>query len=193
MWGKDKEMAIQTSNSTTLISKDSEIIGDIKFSGDIEIQGLVRGNIIASSDNGCSIRLVDGGRVEGEIHAPKVIINGEIKGVTNRTYGWGRAVLEVPVGFDQDVDQAMEVLQGVSKELRTDPVFGEWIEEEPVMLGVDKFTEYGVVIKFMLKTQPDKVFPIRRELLRRIKNKFDQVGIVISVPHRVIMQQKPED
>lgn len=80
MWGKDKEMAIQTSNSTTLISKDSEIIGDIKFSGDIEIQGLVRGNIIASSDNGCSIRLVDGGRVEGEIHAPKVIINGEIKG-----------------------------------------------------------------------------------------------------------------
>ncbi len=35
----------------------------------------------------------------------------------------------------------MEVLQGVSKELRTDPVFGEWIEEEPVMLGVDKFTE----------------------------------------------------
>lgn len=80
MWGKDKEMAIQTSNSTTLISKDSEIIGDIKFSGDIEIQGLVRGNIVASSDSGCSIRLVDGGRVEGEIHAPRVIINGEIKG-----------------------------------------------------------------------------------------------------------------
>ncbi len=128
--------------------------------------------------------------LEGRVH---FIPNGEIKGVTNRTYGWGRAVLEVPVGFDQDVDQAMEVLQGVSKELRTDPVFGEWIEEEPVMLGVDKFTEYGVVIKFMLKTQPDKVFPIRRELLRRIKNKFDQVGIVISVPHRVIMQQKPED
>jgi small-conductance mechanosensitive channel len=128
--------------------------------------------------------------LEGRVH---FIPNGEIKGVTNRTYGWGRAVLEVPVGFDQDVDQAMEVLQGVSKELRTDPVFGEWIEEEPVMLGVDKFTEYGVVIKFMLKTQPDKVFPIRRELLRRIKKKFDQVGIVISVPHRVIMQQKPED
>ena len=80
MWGKDKEMAIQTSNSTTLISKGSEIIGDIKFSGDIEIQGLVRGNIIASSDNGCSIRLVDGGCVEGQIHAPRVIINGEIKG-----------------------------------------------------------------------------------------------------------------
>lgn len=73
-------MAIQTSNSTTLISKDSEIIGDIKFSGDLEIQGRVKGNIIATSDNGSSIRLVEGGHVEGEIHAPRVVINGEIKG-----------------------------------------------------------------------------------------------------------------
>ena len=73
-------MAIQTSNSTTLISKDSEIIGDIKFSGELEIQGRVKGNIIATSDNGSSIRLVEGGRVEGEIHAPRVVINGEIKG-----------------------------------------------------------------------------------------------------------------
>jgi cytoskeletal protein CcmA (bactofilin family) len=80
MWGKDKTMAIQTSNSTTLISKDSEIIGDIKFSGDLEIQGRVKGNVIASSDNGSSVRLVEGGCVEGEIHSPRVIINGEIKG-----------------------------------------------------------------------------------------------------------------
>jgi len=80
MWGKEKTMAIQTSNSTTLISKDSEIIGDIKFSGELEIQGRVKGNIIATSDNGSSIRLVEGGRVEGEIHAPRVVINGEIKG-----------------------------------------------------------------------------------------------------------------
>jgi len=80
MWGKEKKMAIQKGNSTTLISKDSEIIGDIKFCGDLEIQGLVRGNIMASNDNGSSIRLVDGGRVEGDIHAPRVIINGEIKG-----------------------------------------------------------------------------------------------------------------
>ena len=80
MWGKGKKMAIHKGNSTTLISKDSEIIGDIKFCGDLEIQGLVRGNIMASNDNGSSIRLVDGGRVEGDIHAPRVIINGEIKG-----------------------------------------------------------------------------------------------------------------
>ena len=72
-------MAFQSSNSTTLISKDSEITGDIKFSDDLEIQGLVRGNIHADSDK-ATVRIVEGGRVEGEIHAPKVIVNGDVKG-----------------------------------------------------------------------------------------------------------------
>lgn len=73
-------MAFQGGNSTTLISKDSEIVGDIKFTGDLEIQGVVRGNIVAKGDSGATVRVVEGGRVEGEIHSPKVIINGEING-----------------------------------------------------------------------------------------------------------------
>ncbi len=70
---------------------------------------------------------------------------------------------------------------------------GEWITDDPVMLGVDKFTEYGAVIKFMVQTQPDKIFPTRRQLLRRIKNRFDEEGIEISVPHRMLMQEKGDD
>jgi cytoskeletal protein CcmA (bactofilin family) len=81
MWGqKDSDMAFQGGSATTLISRDSEIIGDIKFTGDLEIQGLVRGSIIAKADSKASVRIVDGGRVEGEIHAPVVIINGKIQG-----------------------------------------------------------------------------------------------------------------
>ena len=68
----------------------------------------------------------------------------------------------------------MEVIQQVAEEFREDPEVGEWVTEDPVMLGVDKFTESGVVIKFMIQTQPDKIFATRREMLRRIKNRFDQ-------------------
>jgi cytoskeletal protein CcmA (bactofilin family) len=73
-------MAFHTTNSTTLISKEAEIIGEIQFSGDLEIQGLVRGNIVAKPDTGAMIRVVEGGRVEGQIHAPKIIINGQVQG-----------------------------------------------------------------------------------------------------------------
>ena len=80
MWGKGGDMAFSGGDSTTLISKDSEVIGDLKFSGDLEIQGVVRGNIIAKAEKGAAVRIVDGGRVEGEVHAPKVMINGEMVG-----------------------------------------------------------------------------------------------------------------
>ncbi len=79
MWGKGSNMAFQ-SGGTTLISKESEIVGDINFTGDLEIQGMVRGNIIAKDQSKATVRIVEGGRIEGEIHAPHVIINGVVKG-----------------------------------------------------------------------------------------------------------------
>ncbi|MGB5815852.1 MAG: mechanosensitive ion channel domain-containing protein [Thermoanaerobaculia bacterium] len=128
--------------------------------------------------------------LEGRVH---FIPNGEVKSVTNRTYVWGRAVLEVPIGYKEDVDRVMEVILDVAKNFRADPEFESWVTDDPVMLGVDKFTEYGVVIKFMMQTRPDKIFPVRRQMLRRIKNRFDREGIDISVPHRVIIQGKSEE
>lgn len=73
-------MAFQSGNTTTLISKDSEIVGDINFSGDLEIQGVVKGNIRVKAEAKATVRIVEGGQVEGEVHAPHVIINGTILG-----------------------------------------------------------------------------------------------------------------
>ncbi len=129
--------------------------------------------------------------IEGRVH---FIPNGEIKAITNRTYVWGRAVVEIPIAFEENVDHVMEVLLEIAREMRQDPDWGSSLTDEPVMLGVDKFTEYGVIIKFMIKTQPDKIFATRRELLRRVKNRFDELGIQISVPYRRILKNPdPED
>lgn len=123
--------------------------------------------------------------LEGRVH---FIPNGEIKSVTNRTYVWGRAVLEIPVGFKEDADRVMNVIRQVEEEFRADPEFGHWVTGDPVMMGIDKFTEYGMIIKTFVQTQPDKIFPTRRELLRRIKKRFDEEGIEISVPHLTLRQ-----
>ena len=73
-------MAFQGGNSTTLISKESEIIGNINFTGDLEVQGTVRGNIYAKGEKNATVRIVEGGVVEGEIHVPRTVINGEVTG-----------------------------------------------------------------------------------------------------------------
>lgn len=69
-----------SSNNTTLIARDTEVVGDIKFAGNLDIEGVVRGNILAQPGKEAIVRIVDKGRVEGEIRAPSVIINGTIIG-----------------------------------------------------------------------------------------------------------------
>jgi small conductance mechanosensitive channel len=123
--------------------------------------------------------------LEGRVH---FVPNGQIEHVTNRTYGWGRPVFEIPVGYTEDVDKVMETLVDVAKGLSQDPDWKGSIIGDPDMLGVDKFTDYGVVIKFMVKTQPDKLFAVRREMLRRIAKRFNELGIQITVPQRILLR-----
>ena len=42
-----KKSGFSVSGSTTLISQDTVMVGDIHFSGNLDIEGLVQGNIIA--------------------------------------------------------------------------------------------------------------------------------------------------
>ena len=78
--GKDGKSTFSSSNSTTLVSRDTEIVGDLKFSGNLDIEGIVRGNIIAVDGKDAVVRVVDKGLVEGEIRAPSVIVNGSVMG-----------------------------------------------------------------------------------------------------------------
>ena len=80
MLGSKEKGSFSSSNATTLISRDTEIIGDIKFGGNLDIEGTVRGNILALSGKDAVVRVVEKGMVEGEIRAPSVIINGTISG-----------------------------------------------------------------------------------------------------------------
>ncbi len=80
MLGTKDKVSFGSSSNTTLVSRDTEIVGDIKFSGNLDIEGLVRGNIMAQPGKDAVVRIVDKGCVEGEIRAPSVIINGAIVG-----------------------------------------------------------------------------------------------------------------
>ncbi|MBE9538280.1 MAG: polymer-forming cytoskeletal protein [Proteobacteria bacterium] len=75
-----KKSGFGISGSTTLVSCDTVIVGDIHFSGNLDIEGLVQGNIIALPDKEAFVRVVHGGRVEGEIRVPAVVINGAVEG-----------------------------------------------------------------------------------------------------------------
>lgn len=67
-------------NLTTLISKSAEINGDLHFSGTLEIEGKIRGNIYADPEVPAEVRIRESGLVQGEIKAPSIIVNGLVEG-----------------------------------------------------------------------------------------------------------------
>lgn len=69
-----------TPNITTLISKSTEVVGDIHFSGTLEIEGKVKGNIFADDESAAEVRIREHGIVQGEITAPSIVINGFVEG-----------------------------------------------------------------------------------------------------------------
>lgn len=123
---------------------------------------------------------------EGKVY---FIPNGQITSVTNATLDWSRAVLEIGVAYKENVDRVMREIEQLTARLREDPEYSEFILGDVEMLGVDSLGDSSVVIKFGVKTRPDKKWPVKRELLRRIKKTFDEQGIEIPFPHRTVIHR----
>lgn len=121
--------------------------------------------------------------VRGTVH---VVPNGDIRVVSNKTKEWSRTVLEIGVGYGEDPDRVITVLEEIGVELRDDPVFGALLLDTPTVPGVEAFTDSAVVIRMMARTLPLKQWDVARELRRRIKHRFDAEGIEIPFPQRTI-------
>ncbi|MFA6636412.1 MAG: mechanosensitive ion channel domain-containing protein [Candidatus Omnitrophota bacterium] len=115
-----------------------------------------------------------------------IVPNGEIKTVVNFTREYSQALLDVGVAYKEDVDKVMEVIKDMGKEMRQDAYFKRLILGDLEMLGVDDFSSSAVMIKFRIKTLPIKQWEVMREFRRRLKNKFDELGIEIPFPHTTV-------
>jgi len=87
-----------TGPAHTLISRSTEIVGDIHFSGELIIEGRVKGNIYAEDDSEALIRIAEKGAVEGEVCVPSAIVNGLVQGDLRSTNHLELAAKAVVVG-----------------------------------------------------------------------------------------------
>ncbi len=82
MFGDNKKRAARPSSGVeTLIGQHARIRGDIHFSGGLYIEGTVEGAVIAEEPLDTAVlTLSENGRIEGEVRAPVVILNGHLTG-----------------------------------------------------------------------------------------------------------------
>jgi len=159
-----------------IIIEDQYAIGDVVRVGDIT------GQVEILNLRRTALRDLDG--------IQHNIPNGEVKIASNYTKDWSRINLDVPVSYSSDIDKVTAILNRVGKELAEDPQYKDFLLEAPQVLGLDRFGESEIVLKMLGKTKPLKQWDMTRELRKRIKKTFDQEGIEIPFPQRVIHQEK---
>ena len=114
------------------------------------------------------------------------IPNGTINSVSNETHGWSRAVCEITVSYREDLGRVTDALCQISKELKADSTFGPLMMEPATEPAIESLGESAVHLKVSVKTFPKKHGAVKQEWLRRIKNRFDELGIEPPIPQRLV-------
>jgi moderate conductance mechanosensitive channel len=94
--------------------------------------------------------------------------NGEIARIGNKSQGWARALVDVPLEAGADVAAARALLLQTAHELAADPAFAARVVEQPEVWGVESFSKDGVVLRLALKTAPLEQWEVERALRERV-------------------------
>ncbi|MBI3049279.1 MAG: mechanosensitive ion channel family protein [Acidobacteria bacterium] len=127
-----------------------------------------------------------------EAGAVHVFPNGEVKTLANMSKDFSYAVLTLGVGYDADVDRAIEGMREAAASLMDDPDFRPHILEPLDVYGIDAFEPARLVIKARIKTVPLKQWLVGRELRKRIARRFAERGIEMGVPQMAFRMDREE-
>ena len=120
----------------------------------------------------------------------RVIPYGEVNNFGNFNKGFMRAVVEVGVAYEQDVEKGMKVLEKIADKWAEDNK--DIVLESPVVQGINSLGSSDVVLRVAIKVKTTTHWGAERELKRRIKNEFDKKGIEIPFPRQVVYLRKED-
>lgn len=110
------------------------------------------------------------------------IPNGEIRRIGNLSQGWARALLDIPLPFDVDVEETTALITELAAEVCHRAEFKHDILGEPEMWGIERIDNEGVVVRLVIKTRPGEQWRIMRALRGALKQRFDERGIAFQLP-----------
>ena len=113
--------------------------------------------------------------LEGHVY---VVPNGNIQHVTVMTKEWARAILDVTVPHNQELEKVFDVLNAVGAQLWQD--WPDRVLEKPTVLGIEKLDDTGVTIRSIVKTPAFKNPDVIREWRRRVRDEFSRTGIKLT-------------
>lgn len=130
-----------------------------------------------------SLRMTKLRDLDGNLH---FIPNGAMVAVTNRSFGWASVNIDLNVSYDSDLEKVKEIINSVGESMLQEEKWTEVILEPVQFLRVDSFGDSSVVVKALGKVTPANQWEVAGEFRLRIKKAFDDAGVEIPFPQRVV-------
>jgi small conductance mechanosensitive channel len=124
---------------------------------------------------------------DGTLH---FIPNRQIVTLSNHSRGNMRALVDISIPYEADIDEAITVIQGVCNRIAVE---NENIVEGPNVLGVQTLGSSEVVLRVIAQTKNGEQWGVERLLKKNIREAFNQNGIEIPFPHQVYVHKTVND
>jgi small conductance mechanosensitive channel len=156
-----------------ILIEDQFTVGDV-----VEIGG------ITGTVEHMTLRATELRDLYGTVH---IIPNGEIRIVANKSRDWSRAIVDVSVTYEEDVDTAVQTLQEIGEAMADHKMMGLLLQEPAVVTGVEGLEDWAVRLRIMVKTLPNAQWEVQRYLRRQIRLTFAEKGLSLAFPRQDVM------
>ena len=114
------------------------------------------------------------------------IPNRDITTVSNHSRGNMRALVDIGISYDENIDEAIGILQSACEQLAAEDMN---IVEGPNVIGVQAFGASDITLRVIAKAKNGEQWAVERQLRKAIKETLDANGIEIPFPHQVNIQK----
>ena len=124
---------------------------------------------------------------DGIVHT---IPAGTIERLSNKSREFAYAVLNVVVGYEEEPDRVISLLNDVGRGLQQEPAWQPKILAPVEVVGVDSIADGQVTITLRMKSAPLKQWEVGRELRKRIRAALRANGITPPVPKQEVLVKR---
>jgi small conductance mechanosensitive channel len=125
----------------------------------------------------------------GHLH---FVPNGEMKTVTNRSRGWNRLAVDVPIASGEDLERALATIRRVAESMSAEPAWKERLLDPIDVWGVESFEAAESRIRLVVRAHPGPdAQEAARELRLRLYRALDQAGIQTSRNREITVSSVP--
>ncbi len=120
---------------------------------------------------------------DGDVH---IFPNSQIRFVTNMSKNFKRALVDINVSYNNDVDKILSVLKNEMENAK-----GQLPQllSDPIVMGIVELKENSMCIRIVVDCQVGESYAVEREIRRLVKLRFDSEGISLRYPQVIFKEE----